>query len=157
MKLLRQPTPSTCGQTCVAMLAGIELHTAIDVVGHARGTRRREIRRVLERLGCRVGDLHTLAPDELPDPNARGLLEVRLPFGSDLRWRGHWAALDGCGFVFDPEASAPIPLESYREHARALLGVDDLPRLAFFAVGDATVRACDAMPGGVLRLVPDPP
>lgn len=152
MKHLRQPTPSTCGQTCVAMLAGLELHTAIDVVGHARGTRRREIRRVLERLGCRVGDLHTLAPDEVPNPCARGLLEVRRPHGSDLRWRGHWVALDGCGFVLDPEAPEPIPLESYREHVRALLGNGEAPRLAFFAVGEATIRAVDAMPDGVLKI-----
>lgn len=140
------------------MLAGIEIATAIDVVGHARGTSRREIRAALERLGCRVGDLHTLAPLELPRAGARGLLEVRKPFGSLSKWRGHWAATDGEGRVLDPEHDEPIALESYREAARAVLGLEELPRLAFFEVGASDVRdLAGAMPAPVLRLIREEP
>jgi hypothetical protein len=99
------------------MLADVGYEVARDVVGHAKGTKRREIVRALTELGQEVGDLHTLAEGELPPPGARGLLLVRKPFASDLKRPGHWVVLDGAGAVLDPCVDDEIRIEEFRTFA----------------------------------------
>lgn len=40
-----------CGQACIAMIANVDIHTAILAVGHAKSTKTKEIISGLRRLG----------------------------------------------------------------------------------------------------------
>ncbi len=58
MKIVRQlPSSGTCGQCCVATLAGISLAEAVEVFGHGRrgGTCTWEVLRALRQLGFQTG------------------------------------------------------------------------------------------------------
>lgn len=85
MKPIVQPTRTTCGQTCVAMLAGVTVEEAIVAVGTHRPTDAEELIRGLAFYGLSVGVPRRGA--------ARGLAWID---GDHLRV-GHWVvAIGGC-------------------------------------------------------------
>lgn len=52
MKLVQQPPDSRlCGQACVAMLCGVSLERAIQLVGRKEGTRTKELAHAIRKLG----------------------------------------------------------------------------------------------------------
>lgn len=99
--LLQPPGSSLCGQTAVAMILGISLEKAVELVGHRNGTAREELEAALRKRGVRLWD-RTLGP---PPTNGRGLYlcSVRWPRGG-----GHWIVLDG-GRWLDPDPSYRWP------------------------------------------------
>ncbi len=103
---LRQPAGSRlCGQTCVAMVAGVSIDKAVEVIGHTHGTRTREISAGLNKLGflcdSKLKVLSKTKPllEQLPDlaiVNSRWKAEHRKTPG------GHWVVWHD-GRVYDPE------------------------------------------------------
>jgi len=56
MKHIYQPEGSkSCGQHCVAMIAGISVEESIAAFGHDKGTRRKAVIEVLKKLGLNPG------------------------------------------------------------------------------------------------------
>lgn len=47
MKLIKQNSPTTCGQACVAMVKGISLEESIELFGHSNTTSDYEILKAL--------------------------------------------------------------------------------------------------------------
>ena len=97
---IRQPKGSgLCGQSCLAMILGVSLERAIELIGHAskRGSKFSEHRKVLIEQGYKLGEV-TKADNrkkyELPD-----FAYVRIAFGS--RKTGH-AVLHYKGKFYDP-------------------------------------------------------
>jgi hypothetical protein len=56
LKLQGQPNNMTCGQTSVAMVAGISVEESIKLFGHNHSSRLSDYQRVLKNLGIRYGD-----------------------------------------------------------------------------------------------------
>lgn len=50
---IRQTYPKTCGQTCIAMLSGKTEQEIINLVGHSRGTKTKEIVTALNTLNIK--------------------------------------------------------------------------------------------------------
>jgi hypothetical protein len=70
------PGSSLCGQTCVAMIAGITLEESIEAFrGKKGGTRTKEVVAALRKLGINCGDppLTRIKSQELPDTCIVGL------------------------------------------------------------------------------------
>ena len=55
MKLVTQPPNSKlCGQCCVAMLAGITLDESIQIIGHQKGTRTKDLVKAFQKLNIKT-------------------------------------------------------------------------------------------------------
>lgn len=106
--LLQPPDSSLCGQTCVAMAAGVSLAEAIKAVGHdkTRGTTTAEVVRGLRALGLScanrakpVGRVRQVLP-------TRGLVAIHRPEGTKKPTRWHWL-LTWDGRMYDPAGRWP--------------------------------------------------
>lgn len=112
-----QPTYTSCGATCVAMLADVSVEHAFATwmtitlpVGQSSESRLMNIAsmfKLLRQYKLHLGrrfELSKLSPGMLPP---LGLLRVHAKrFGSDTyRNDWHWLVISG-GFVYDPEASS---------------------------------------------------
>lgn len=110
---LRQPPGSElCGQTCVAMAAGVTLDRACDVVGHRRATTTREIVRALRALGLRCANRLQRCSKWRAIPR-RAIVHMRRDDGSASHWVLMWD-----GQIYDPDGGYPDPrwkLISYLE------------------------------------------
>lgn len=97
---IRQPKGSSlCGQSCLAMILGVSLERAIELIGHAskRGSNFNEHRRVLTEQGYKLGEntkVDNRKKHDLPD-----LCYVRIAFGN--RRTGH-AVVHYKGKFYDP-------------------------------------------------------
>ena len=97
---IRQPKGSgLCGQSCLAMILGVSLERAIEILGHAKkgGSTFSEHRKVLIEQGYKLGEVTKVdnrKKHELPD-----FAYVRIAFGS--RRTGH-AVLHYKGKFYDP-------------------------------------------------------
>lgn len=109
---LRQPTPTSCGLACVAMVAGVPLAVVMREVPLVRTSLRRrgkdcvnvgELARLLRRFGL------TLGPRRAGLPPIDGVSIVRLANGSRTNW--HWSVATR-GLLYDPDADGPGPLPS---------------------------------------------
>jgi hypothetical protein len=114
--LLQPDMSGTCGQTCVAMVAGVSLDEAFHAVGSTdlrmEGTVPEDIVRGLRKLGWYVGDyqVHGYKKKKL----------LRLPEFALLclertndRW-AHWVVIKG-GFVYDPGIGYPLPVRVFEQ------------------------------------------
>lgn len=54
--IFQPPGSSLCGQTCVAMIAGVSLEESIAAFGKRSGTRTKEVVAALRKLGVNCGD-----------------------------------------------------------------------------------------------------
>lgn len=66
--LFQPPGSKLCGQTCVAMLAGVTLEESVRVFGRKGGTNTKQVAEALGKLGIKSGD-RLVRPkflDELP-------------------------------------------------------------------------------------------
>lgn len=96
MRPLRQPTPTTCGQACVAMLAGVSVEAAMRATGKRGSTRTTDVVRGLQTLGLRCGGRL------VPAPRVRGLVPTALVRCSLLGRSGwHWVVWHH-GRFYDP-------------------------------------------------------
>lgn len=107
MELLYQKTRSSCGQTCVAMIAGISWEKSVELVGHKNCTKTRELVKALRTLGFSVEDhltvLRGTALLTLPQQGTF-LLKLRYP---GARW--HWVVLHE-GHCYDPAHGFDPPM-----------------------------------------------
>lgn len=102
MRHLIQPNSRTCGQTCVAMAAGIDIEAAIKLFGHKHGTSTRSMVRVLRHLGFKPAPcLQRITPDR-PAP-LRSICKMRFRRRDGRGWKSgwHWVLLWD-GYLYDP-------------------------------------------------------
>lgn len=107
----RQPTKRTCGQTCVAMAAGVTFDEAAEAVGHRRSTTYRDLQRGLAKLKVWCTSREAYDPSKkLPE-----MAILRLRSYDNKRWGGHWVLLAG-GYVYDPLGDGSSLYEYYVMH-----------------------------------------
>jgi len=112
MVLIKQPTRTSCGPTCVAMLTGAPVETVIGMLRkhrpgrHTDGARVQDLALLLGHFGQALG-ASTWVRSGFGD--AHGLVEWhhRTPAGQYRRgW--HCLVVSG-GLIYDPESPAPVP------------------------------------------------
>lgn len=96
MRLLKQTRLRNCGQTCVAMIAGISIEEAEKAVGKKGSTFADDLIVGLNKLGITTKKLTRFAGNHLI-PKTALLLCTK---SSDPKWK-HWAILHK-GQFFDP-------------------------------------------------------
>ncbi len=111
--LQEQPTKTSCGPTCVAMLAGVPVADVLRKVKAVRSQARRkktnhgtnvaEIIRLLQPYGMTLG--RRLRGERTP---RTGQFLLRIEKRAGRRW--HWAVLSD-GWVYDPIMDTPIPAD----------------------------------------------
>lgn len=119
---LEQPRGSaTCGQTCLAMVAGIPLDQAVTVLGIPRtgqraGTTPQQLRRAFALLGWNMGDRARYRSGmDLPSVALLGMMHKR-------RRYGHWVAFEGpspaypTGLIHDPNLGVPVPRDLFEKY-----------------------------------------
>lgn len=96
IRLLKQPKGSRlCGQTCIAMLAGLPLDKVVNIVG-PRGTTVQHLATALERLGFETSGRLKFANVDVDLPSIC-IAQVKYP----QRRSWHWVLfVDGC--AYDP-------------------------------------------------------
>ena len=107
MLRIQQPEGSSlCGQSCVAMAAGVSLDRAIEAVGHGslRGTYTREVVAALRSLGVSCADRMRLVKRNLPVLPKRGIVAINQP--GIISGRFHWM-LTWDGEMLDPAGRWP--------------------------------------------------
>ncbi len=92
---IKEPTGSLCGQTCVAMLAGVSVDDVIDVMGTHEGTVKQDLKKALDYYGIAYAPKSTKfnADTSLPE---LCIIRMKLP---DY---GHWGIYHK-GTFYDPE------------------------------------------------------
>ena len=94
-----QPTPRSCGQTCLAMLLGVPVGDVFVKLVKSRGTTGRQLRRFLVERGRNVGEEQRYV-GWLP---AVALVRIEWP---GPRARGHWIVRSN-GRFYDPVTRDP--------------------------------------------------
>jgi hypothetical protein len=99
MKSIKQNRNTNCGQTTVAMLAGVTIEESEKVYGHGKTSNIREAKKALKELGFEAGA--TVKVDNrkrwsLPT----GKAFIRIKYGK--RNCGHFMAQDNDGTIYDP-------------------------------------------------------
>lgn len=108
--MIRQPGGSRlCGQVAVAIIAGITLEEAVEVVGHRKSTHTRELVAAFRSLGFQCAD----RLQRIPRPP---LAVAKLtPPSKSSGW--HWVVVDGRrtldGFPGDPTRTPGWRITSY--------------------------------------------
>ena len=98
MTPLKQPPHSKlCGHTCIAMLADTTVERVVELIGHKRGTKTKEITTAFRQLGFNC-------PDRLIVLRGRPIVElemsmVKIAFPGLSSW--HWVAVYE-GAMYDP-------------------------------------------------------
>ena len=75
---IEQPTEYLCGQTCVAMIAGVSVDEVIRVMNNDQATGKKDIERALEHYGIRQAKTMTKADNKTLLPPVC-ILKVLLP------------------------------------------------------------------------------
>lgn len=111
IKYQKQPNGKTCGQTCVAMIAGIPVEESINLHGHDKGTNMNDSRRILKKLGVETGEIVKLDNRkkwELPDFAGVRIVAVGRKWGHFITYYK--------GQFFDPFYGVFDSKESLLEH-----------------------------------------
>lgn len=95
IKYIKQPNEYLCGQTCVAMIAGVSVEDVVKVMQNEKGTGKKDIEKALEHYGIPQAKTMTKADHSTPLPPVC-ILKVLLPKYS------HWV-LYYHGKYYDPE------------------------------------------------------
>lgn len=121
IKLLIQPTPTSCGQTCLAMVSGMPIERAIRIVGHSHSTCPAELVAAIRSCGYSC-------PSRLARVSKRGLPELciaRLSARNAAPSWGHWVVVykgnvyDPAG-VMNPAYPKPVHMTSYLPIVKAI-------------------------------------
>ena len=119
-------THRTCGQTCIAMLAGITLIEAINIIGKTRATRTGDLKRGLDICGISHGDRLIRHKRGRPLPRL-----CICHFGMEIRpsmpIAGHWVVFHN-GTFFDPHKGETF-CETYPSgKLLSYLAIDEISR-----------------------------
>lgn len=109
--IVAQPEGSKqCGHACVAMLTGESLEKCIEVIGHTRGTRTKEIVKALRHFGLTCGDRLRPPSKNYPVPKI-GIANVKIK----RRSSGHWV-VRVTDYIFDPSLNGYLwPLSQFEK------------------------------------------
>lgn len=114
MKFVEQ-TYMTCGQACVAMIAGISLKKAIEVVGKKGGTTTKDLVKALRKLGFKCGD--RLKFDE---PVFLAIVKEKFAkHEHEWDWHWHWVVYYN-GNYYDPGRGVNPKLPKGRRYSSCL-------------------------------------
>lgn len=133
MMHVQQPRGSRlCGQTCVAIVAGVSIDRAKELCtgGYQRATSEHDLRRGLAALGFTLG---TFERCRHPIPGHGGPALARVRYRS-RRHGYHWICLQGAT-IFDPALAEPLNGVAY---------VDRLARLAAHVTSWAPIERVGA-------------
>ena len=97
MKLVMQPTDTTCGQACIAMITGKEVEEVIKDMKTDGPTSIGQLIEALDFYGIRHAEKNTRVSKKNPVPYAYSILTVHTTAGYT-----HWALLFD-GKYYDPE------------------------------------------------------
>jgi len=119
MNLLRhrRQTKNTCGQTCVAIIANVELERAIEAVGRKGGTHGKHLIEGLVKLGIETTPesvRFNRQKDEFP---SFAIMRMRAPKNRDVSgrwWGGHWVVIHQ-DIIYDPAVEDPLHRLHYEE------------------------------------------
>ena len=114
LRLIHQPPDSKmCGQACLAMLCGISLEEAVALIGHAHGTKTKEIIQALRILGVKVNSDRLirigLRKGGFPTTclcRVIAFKEDRKALKEIYNW-SHWVVLHE-GRIYDPAYQRPV-------------------------------------------------
>lgn len=96
LRLVMQNTPQTCGQACIAMLAGVPIEEAIAVMHTAGPTSIGQLVKALDHYGIGHGEKNTRYSKKNPELPKMAVLTVHMPEYN------HWVVYHE-GQYFDPE------------------------------------------------------
>lgn len=96
LRLVMQNTPQTCGQACIAMLAGVSLEEAIAVMHTSGPTSIGQLIQALDHYGITHGGKNTRLSKKNPELPETAVLTVHFPEYS------HWVVYHK-GKYYDPE------------------------------------------------------
>lgn len=100
MRLIRQTTDYNCGQTCIAMVAGVSISTACKAVGGRGYTNDDDLRRGLAVFGYTLGRVHPVGAGSPVPPLAIVFIRYLDKYGSEKK-HGHVAVWER-GVIYDP-------------------------------------------------------
>lgn len=96
MKLIKQKTEHSCGQACVAMIAGITLKKSIDIFGNDKRTTTKQLKQAFEQLGIKTGKRRERISKNRKLPN---LCIVSIKWSDN--GKRHWSVCEN-GKFYDP-------------------------------------------------------
>lgn len=116
--ILQSPKSKVCGQCCIAMVAHIGLSEAIEHFGHKKGTKTRDLVRVLNEIGIpNSGELVRVRDDRIR-PLHRISKMVYIPRKrSGWHWVVHWN-----GKRYDPSGVSVDGFMNWRETSYIAIG-----------------------------------
>lgn len=103
---MKQLLEDNCGQTCVAMLAGVDQFGAMHAVGNDHGTSPKALQQSLENFGF-VVERRRFSQKELDEGKGIGLLRSK-----NNKLYGH-AVVYREGRIEDPALGVPVNVEAY--------------------------------------------
>jgi hypothetical protein len=116
-KIMQQPVgSSTCGQTCVAMIAKVSLETACRAVGRKSGTHGTHLIKGLKTLGVDCYPTSKLVRKDKPLPEC-GIMRIQATY--DTSWRGHWVLKWG-GRIYEPTDGKVWGIQTYVEYLQSV-------------------------------------
>lgn len=97
MRLIKQPTPETCGQACIAMISGKDINEVIKDMKTSGPTSIGQLMDILDAYGIRHAERNTRISKKNPAPHKYSILTVHTHGGYT-----HWSLLYD-GKYYDPE------------------------------------------------------
>jgi hypothetical protein len=109
-----QPTDDTCGQTTVAMIAGVSVDEVIRITGVIRGTFDEEMQYALDVLGFQCGKPRTVPYED----HRTSRFHFPACCVGTVQWHGlndemYHAILINKGIVYDPAFGGVVPIHGY--------------------------------------------
>ncbi len=100
MHRIQQPTDTTCGQTCVAMLAGVTVDEVCEVMGKKGKTHRKDLARALNHFNFSCTPLIRMT--KVLEKDVLRLAIIRLQHPTTKSWT-HWVVRKD-GEDYDPSS-----------------------------------------------------
>ena len=109
MQHLKQDKENNCGQTCVAMIAGISIEESEKVFGHSCSTRTREVVKALRKLGFEPQTDNLVRSKWGNTPDALAILKMTF---NEKQRSGHWV-VSYYGWIYDSAQKEKHPYWHY--------------------------------------------
>lgn len=115
IKHRKQPYPSNqCGQTCVAMILGMSIESAVVLIGKTGSTQTKDLSSVLNQYGFECDDRLTRISKKHGIPDF-----CILKLTVDNRHSGHWVLWNGETKTYhDPSYDFTMSQETYEGHLK---------------------------------------